>query len=470
VIAAPRQVAPLSTTTVTSQTPRLRWELRPGTDGARIELCRERACATVVHRFDAAGATAVAPMTLTPGVWFWRASGMRAGEAGTSASATWQFVVGHRSATVNTAWGTSVDFNGDGDADLAFAVGGTVYVYYGTGSGLAASAATFRPSSVGYVAALSGVGCDVNGDGFGDLVVTSTGAPGTTTYTATIYLGGASGLGATPLRSFDPVVASARLVGDVNGDGYGDLALDDFLALGAPGGPVDGRMSFTSPAAPRSYFPAGDVNGDGFGDVMECARSATNRLRYDCVARVGGATGLGAAFGASVDVIGGVRLAGDADGDGRADGAMSQVDGSALRRAVYFGGAFGPSVLEVPGASLNFALGDVNGDGFYDLLGFESSPDGTTFTASNVLLGSVSRTWGTQRRVTTFAGEPLPASIGWIGDTDRDEGSEFVAGDRSASAVYLFRSIDVLSTGRPSRAISTSPDSIGDGITMNVPW
>src|SRR5208282_4674998 len=71
---------------------------------------------------------------------------------------------------------------------------------------------------------------DVNGDGFGDLVV---GAPLTANFAGAVYvyLGGESGLQPTPITLTNPdrqtlqfgyTVAGA---GDVNGDGYGDVVV-----------------------------------------------------------------------------------------------------------------------------------------------------------------------------------------------------------------------------------------------------
>src|SRR4029079_12963620 len=62
-VAAPRLIAPLSTATVTSQHPTLRWELAPNTDGARIQICRDRNCSAgnLVATFDAAGSSGAPP-------------------------------------------------------------------------------------------------------------------------------------------------------------------------------------------------------------------------------------------------------------------------------------------------------------------------------------------------------------------------------------------------------------------------
>ena len=71
---------------------------------------------------------------------------------------------------------------------------------------------------------------DVNGDGFDDLVV---GAKGVQTERgrAYVYLGGQSGLSPTPVVLAGPggvqgsFGISAASAGDVNGDGFGDLVV-----------------------------------------------------------------------------------------------------------------------------------------------------------------------------------------------------------------------------------------------------
>src|SRR5260221_1961915 len=80
-IPTPRAIAPLSGATVTQAAPTLRWALRVG-DGARVEICAERACTTVQMQFDANGTSARVPAPLGPGVHFWRVFGRDAGAVG----------------------------------------------------------------------------------------------------------------------------------------------------------------------------------------------------------------------------------------------------------------------------------------------------------------------------------------------------------------------------------------------------
>ena len=176
---APRLIAPLSTATVTSKRPTLRWVLAGGTDGAHVEICRDRACTMTITAFDADGANGAPPDPLPSGVLFWRVFGRRVDTTGTTPSATWEMTVGARSAPIVASWGTTPDVNGDGFADvLVGAVGGgygdagRAYVYLGGQGGPAQSPATILTGDApgryfgGSVASAG----DVNGDGFADVV------------------------------------------------------------------------------------------------------------------------------------------------------------------------------------------------------------------------------------------------------------------------------------------------------------
>ena len=171
---APRPIAPLSTATVTARRPTLRWALAAGTDGARVEICRDRACTILITSFDAAGPSGAPAADLPAGVVFWRLHGRAGGSVGTATGPTWEFTVGARTAAVNTSWGTTLDVNGDGYADLVVGASGVststgrAYVYLGSATGLSGTPATSLTgpdgaySDFGYSVASAG---DVNGDG-----------------------------------------------------------------------------------------------------------------------------------------------------------------------------------------------------------------------------------------------------------------------------------------------------------------
>jgi FG-GAP repeat len=304
--------------------------------------------------------------------------------------------------------GTSVaplgDVNGDGLADLAVgAPGGSprVEIYLG-GSG---TAFLLTGQSLGFSVAAAG---DVNGDGFDDVLC---GAPSEATPgNAYLYFGG-------PGTSFDTKAdamlsdgvkgsrfgASVASAGDVNGDGFADVA------VGAPFAPASGKPGsawvylggagafdtvadaqlfdgVTEELSGTSVASAGDVNRDGFADILVGAPNAGKNQEGKIKVYFGGPTldttvdvtlsgsAQRISFGASVDG------AGDLNGDGFADlvvGApASDAAGVASGQAfIYLGQADGFSLNPFNGAASMDAFGqsvaaagDINGDGFADVL------------------------------------------------------------------------------------------------------
>jgi FG-GAP repeat/FG-GAP-like repeat len=409
--AALRLIAPLSTATVTSQQPTLHWALGPTCDGARVQVCRDRGCTRQVAAFDAAGASGAPPTALPNGVLYWRARALQ-GDAGVEGwTPIWQFTVGARSAPVDTSWGTTLDVNGDGYADVAVGApgAGQVSVYLGGPSGPPASPTSLLTGTAGdsfglFVASAG----DVNGDGYADLLV----GGGSLAY---LFTGGPSGLGAsasTTLTLPQPAETGVRVTsaGDVNGDGYADVALANYdmgivyVYLGGPSGlAASPAATLPSPsvnvatgAGPGGGFghsiaSAGDLNGDGYGDIVVGAPPADqNGQAY---VYLGGPQGIAQApaftltgpDGPSRSFGNSVSCADDVDGDGYADlvvgeeGADGTTTGDLAGRAyVYLGGPagvapspavslIGPETLGTFGRWVSRA-GDVNGDGYADVI------------------------------------------------------------------------------------------------------
>lgn len=307
------------------------------------------------------------------------------------------------------------DVNGDGYSDIV--VGAPTYVDI-----LNISAGTFNAVSVG---------------------------------AAFVYYGSASGLSATPNEVLQPTTQAGALfgysvskAGDVNGDGYGDLVIGApadritlnvgafpvatsvatgkvYVYYGGPAGTFDGNVSteptvsatlslqqsdfgtlLSVPANPLYGFSvsnAGDVNGDGRGDIVV---GSPGYVRLLPVPLLGGRVDVfhGTAGGVSTTpartITGGilnalfgfsVSSAGNVNGDAIAGKPVSDIvvgapgdltQAGAGQAYVFHGSAGGITATSVTGANatLNSGLlstlfgysvsnaGDVNGDGYGDVV------------------------------------------------------------------------------------------------------
>ncbi len=333
------------------------------------------------------------------------------------------------------------DVNADGYADVIVgSPGGVTLVFAGSAGGIpdgnTATAATrlqSGPTDFSFGASVAGAG-DVNGDGYGDVIV---GAPYYPDQSAErggafVFLGSASGV-----ADGGPASAATRIVsdldsgllgqsvasaGDVNGDGYADVILGApryflpdhggggaFVFLGGETGIADGSPAtaaarlLSDPGAGMfgaSVASAGDVNGDGFADVIVGVPGPWD----DGAAFVylGGATGVGdggpatAAFRLDSPNVpshgheqAGISVAGvgDVNGDGYADLIVGDpgYDTSTVSKGgafVFLGGALGIKAGNAAAAAARFesdqtearlgasvsGAGDVNGDGFTDVI------------------------------------------------------------------------------------------------------
>ncbi len=351
---------------------------------------------------------------------------------------------------------TAGDVNGDGFDDLIVGAryadsngvnSGSSYVVFGKASGFnAAMNLSTLNGSNGF--RLDGVADDfsgdsvsnagdVNGDGFDDLIVGAQGAGSNGPYSGSSYVvfGKASGFSAAMNLStlngsngfrldgevaYDQSGVSVSTVGDVNDDGFDDVivgasgtdsngtwsgssyvvfgkasgfsaAMDLSTLNGSNGFRLDGESKFD--LSGESVSNAGDVNGDGFDDVIVSAFRADPNGSYSGSSYVvfGQASGFSAAIDlSSLDGSDGFRL------DGR-----TAYDGS--------------------GRSVSTA-GDVNGDGFDDLIvgAPDADPNGNNHSGSSYIIFGRS----------DFRG--LPEILGTSGDDilkGTSAAEHFIAGD-----------------------------------------
>ncbi len=310
------------------------------------------------------------------------------------------------------AGGPAWDINGDGYNDVAVERNSTTLDFYAGGPKGPAGVPTWSLTptqldpSMTIIVYCAQAG-DVNGDGYDDVVVSGSSPSDTANFWVPGGPAGPDPSGAKRLPSPpDPFQVSYIGIGDVNGDGYADIAMGtDTLAiyLGGPAGPATSAV-WTSPLKGADWvLGLGDVNGDGYGDIIVSDRSYSGNLPGQGIVQIflGGshgpsevpsATYLGPA--ASSQLWGGP--AGDLNGDGLAD--FWVYDGSTNSLTVHYGNdALPPTTIAGsstgPGLkqpAIGEHIGDVNEDGFDDLeiLGYEVATQSQV--GVQVYLGSAS--------------------------------------------------------------------------------
>jgi hypothetical protein len=409
-VAAPRPLSPMSTSVVASQRPQLRWSLAADTDGARVELCRRRTCDVVDETIDVAGTAAAPARALAPGPHFWRLFGRRLGRVGTTPSPVWELFAGFRSGPRDVILRHVPDFNGDGLADVAAPVSGEgalscprgcVYVIAGARSGptmpplpqlLPPAGQLVDPANV----AAAG---DVNGDGFGDLLLLTRNTSGARE-SVLLYLGAEAGLVTTPAVALvDPTRDSWRSsgLGDLDGDGYGDVAVAHHRTAAVTvhrGGPSGSSASASVSLAigARAWEPelcavsqGGDFNGDGRPELVAGGYVLGEREAHVWVFP-GSELGLRPSPSVTLDGpgdFGGNVTFGEFNGDGFGDLVVAfarrgyvtsgRGDGAAQ---VHLGGPAGISVayhrflsasMVADGFGSAMSAGDLDADGIEDL-------------------------------------------------------------------------------------------------------
>ena len=303
------------------------------------------------------------------------------------------------------------DINGDGYADILAEAQGAVNVHYGSTIGPSASPDLIltSPSGTNGFSSEFGYGLstqgDWNGDGYKDVLI------GDSTYGGTgaawIYPGSPSGLSSVPVWHALGEAASCcgyglavAFVGDVNGDGFSDVLVGNpyfnnyqgkvYLYLGsATGASTEPAWTYTGDQALAGLgvpiAGAGDVNGDGHADVIVGERGWVNPKRKDgggkAMVFLGSTAGLAGQPAWAVTGTGdsqyghAVSSAGDVNGDGFSDilvgdsyadvvkGKSNTIVGVNRGRVfLYLGSVAGPSTTaswSVTGDQDSAQLGDV---------------------------------------------------------------------------------------------------------------
>jgi hypothetical protein len=324
------------------------------------------------------------------------------------------------------------DVNGDSFSDIVVgaygydngeADEGIILVYHGAPNGIVEADRTvltdYEGSNIGEVLSPAG---DVNGDGYSDVVVGSPGVFGGGDGRVSIFYGSLNGImpGDSVNLSrgnaqFNLYGVSVAGVGDVNGDGYedvavGSLAFENDMGVG-PGqvliypGSASGisRTAAYELTGPRGFGwtvnGAGDINGDGYQDIVVFALYGSN----DPIAPGKVFVYYGSSTGPLSDplVLSGTEAApftgimtgaADLNAD-RFDDLIihSGVSGSTYTGAVYYGSEAGLGTTpqySITGTATT-AAGDVNRDGFNDIVATVPSATGYPWSG-RVLYGSTS--------------------------------------------------------------------------------
>jgi hypothetical protein len=421
-----RLLAPLSGSVSGSRQPVFSFT---GGGNAQVDICYDRACAHVLRSLVPVHGQAQPDTPLPAGTFFWRVAARR------QTTATWQLVIPARESGLTTTSATVPDYNGDGLADVAVgapsAGTGSVPVFFGSFFGVNSVADVTLTGGDRFGRAIAAVG-DVNGDGFVDLAVASGSDPGT----VNIYEGGATGprmgnalLPPGPVTAgFGATMASA---GDVNGDGYGDVLVAGRevaqVFLGSAKG-MAATAAFTLAGVPGGdalvVRGAGDVNGDGAPDVF-----------------VGGVVYLGTGNGFTpqanfVPGTLGADFVGDNDGDGLTDFASNQ--------AIHPGtpaGIDGNQTLFVQAGEFVFATaGDIDGDGYVDTVSSTSPIEGFP-EPERVYFGGPTACGSTGCRAFSALFVPGYAQtkiVAAAGDINGDGGDDLVVMTPENGFVYIY--------------------------------
>jgi PKD repeat protein len=421
------------------------------------------------------------------------------------------------------------DLNGDGFDDVIIAAwasdatggdAGRAYIYWGGSPPSALPAHVLQDGFTldTYGTSVAGLG-DVNGDGYPDVAVGNYGSDATALNagSAFVYFGGPFMNSSQDLTLRGEPIVSGRFgvsvagAGDVNGDGFGDIVVGAsgvdraYVYYGGPG--IDSTPDLILSGAPPEMFGfsvagAGDMNGDGFADVIVGAPGvgggsfSGGRAYVYLGGTLPDATADRIFTGTETGGRLGIRLssAGDVNGDGYADvivGADFTTESTpdatrGIGRAyVFFGGATLDAIADLTftGDGTRSSLGnyvssagDVNGDGYSDLLVSALLHDagGPDAGRAYVLIGGPGAD-ATADFVFTGeqAGDRFGVSVASAGDVDGDGRDEIIVGAyfNDATAGEAGRAY-VISMTDPSAPVVTAPESItgtsGSLITFQV--
>ncbi|CAO3355181.1 beta strand repeat-containing protein [Azospirillum palustre] len=249
--------------------------------------------------------------------------------------------------------------------------------------------------------------------------------------------------------------ANPRRIGDVNGDGLADIVGfgPNYVTVaaghadgtfGAPVAAYSGAFTYNSGWTSQGQYTRtlADVNGDGRADIVAFGGNyvrvalgqANSTFAPDFIAY---STGFTATTGWGVQSTW-PRWVDDVNGDGRADivgfgggnvyVALGQANGTFSNAYIALASAYGPAQGWTDQDTRLRVLGDVNGDGRADIIGF----------SQNAVVVSLGNANGTFSAGFTALNDSFTPSVSWITNTSTPRQVADVNGDGRDDIVGFF--------------------------------